>query len=430
VKKVLFYTTGFFIIFIIVIISILAYLLSSAIGSTTRESDIIKNASEGYGFSIFKWERENFFDKWVSYINPFDNHKKIKSKDQIIEYFSLLERIAVNENLYSELFMENLDLKSKAQEQEIYIDRINNKISKNSENIKLLSEKIDKDKNLINQQKLYIEQYLEESISSILQSDKVNLFGRFFYVPVDFTIGETPKLLVISPRDRIFRKEDKLLNNDILLEDIFRIENQLFSNNNLSAIVVPTGGVSTYPSMVSEGDLLYVLQTSAHEWLHNYLALFPLGRSYFNSIEMQSINETICDIFGNEVGLLAYEKIIGTEEKKEINYKSNLDINFDFSSFMKDTRFEAEKLLSEGKIVESESFMNSQAEVLSNYGYNIRKINQAYFAFYGTYGGNPESINEYHDNLVQIRAKYENLGEMIHDIKYADNIEKINKLLE
>ena len=29
---------------------------------------------------------------------------------------------------------------------------------------------------------------------------------------------------------------------------------------------------------------------------------------------MQSINETICDIFGNEVGLLAYEKIIGTEE--------------------------------------------------------------------------------------------------------------------
>ena len=114
-KKVLFYTTGFFIIFIIVIISILAYLLSSAIGSTTRESDIIKNASEGYGFSIFKWERENFFDKWVSYINPFDNHKKIKSKDQIIEYFSLLERIAVNENLYSELFMENLDLKSEAQ---------------------------------------------------------------------------------------------------------------------------------------------------------------------------------------------------------------------------------------------------------------------------------------------------------------------------
>ena len=429
-KKLLIYIIGFIISLIVIMILVLAYLLSSAISATTRESELIKNISEGHGFSIFQWEKENFFDKWGSYLNPFDNHKKIKSKDQVVEYFSLIEKIKENENLYTELFIENLDLKAKIYRKEIDIDQINNTIAKNTKQLELLSEKISKDKNFKDEHKLYIEQYLEEKISSVIQSDRVNLFGRIFYVPVDFVIEKTPKLLVISPRDKIFRQEDKLLKNDISIENIIKMENHLLQKNNLSGIVVPTGGVSTYPSMVSEGDLLYVLQTSAHEWLHNYLALFPLGRSYFNSEDMQSINETICDIFGDEVGLLAYEEILGLQQKKYIDSGKNIAQEFNFNSFMKNTRLEVEKLLSEGKIIESESFMESQKNILSSNGYNIRKINQAYFAFYGTYGGNPESSNDYHDNLVHMRSKYNNLGEMINDIKYADNIQKINKLLE
>ena len=219
-KKLLIYIIGFIISLIVIMILVLAYLLSSAISATTRESELIKNISEGHGFSIFQWEKENFFDKWGSYLNPFDNHKKIKSKDQVVEYFSLIEKIKENEYLYTELFIENLDLKAKIYRKEIDIDQINNTIAKNTKQLELLSEKISKDKNFKDEHKLYIEQYLEEKISSVIQSDRVNLFGRIFYVPVDFVIEKTPKLLVISPRDKIFRQEDKLLKNDISIENI------------------------------------------------------------------------------------------------------------------------------------------------------------------------------------------------------------------
>ena len=429
-KKFIIYILGFFFFFIIIIFLILAYLLSTAINETTKESEIIKSVTEGYEFNIFNWEKENFFDKWISYINPFDNHNKITSSEQLLQYFSLVERISTNENLYSKLFIENLDLQHKIKKGEIDTKLAKIQTNKINSEIEQLLEKINKDKIIKNENKLYAEQFLEENISSAIQSNEVNIFDNIFYVPVDFTLGKTPKLLVVSPRDKIYRKEDKLLSSNISLEVINNMELTLLEKNNLSAIVVSTGGVSTYPSMVSEGDLLYVLQTAAHEWLHNYLALFPLGRSYFSSTDMQSINETICDIFGDEVGLIAYKKIMGDKIYNEINQTKNIDNDFNFNLFMKDTRIKVEKLLSEGKILESESFMNDQRRFLSSKGYDIRKINQAYFAFYGTYGGNPESSSNHYDNLVKIRKRYENLGDMIHDIKYADNIEKINSLLE
>ena len=429
-KKFIIYIVGFFFLSIIIIFLILAYLLSTAINESTKESEIIKSVTQEHEFNIFNWERENFFDKWISYINPFDNHKKITSSEQLLRYFSLTESININENLYAKLFTENLDLGYKIKKGEIDPNVANIKINKINSEIELLLEKITKDKIIKNEKKLHVEQFLEENISSVIQSDEVNIFDNIFYVPVDFTLGETPKLLVVSPRDKIYRQEDKLLDSNISLEDINNMEVSLLEKNNLSAIVVSTGGVSTYPSMVSEGDLLYILQTAAHEWLHNYLALFPLGRSYFTSTEMQSINETICDIFGDEVGMIAYKKIMGNKIDPEINQTKNIDNEFNFSLFMKDTRLKVEKLLSEAKILESESFMDNQRMLLSSKGYDIRKINQAYFAFYGTYGGNPESSNNYYDHLVQIRKKYENLGDMIHKIKYVDNIEKINDLLE
>ena len=84
-KKLLIYIIGFIISLIVIMILVLAYLLSSAISATTRESELIKNISECHGFSIFQWEKENFFDKWGSYLNPFDNHKKIKIEQPLLQ---------------------------------------------------------------------------------------------------------------------------------------------------------------------------------------------------------------------------------------------------------------------------------------------------------------------------------------------------------
>ena len=45
--------------------------------------------------------------------------------------------------------------------------------------------------------------------------------------------------------------------------------------------------------------------------------------------------------------------------------------------------------LQPGKITEAENYMDERRQVFWNNGYPIRKLNQAYFAFYGAYADVP-----------------------------------------
>jgi len=62
---------------------------------------------------------------------------------------------------------------------------------------------------------------------------------------------------------------------------------------------------------------------------------------------------------------------------------------FDFRAEMHETRVAADALLAEGKIDEAEAYMESRRQVFLKNGYLLRKINQAYFAFYGAYADTP-----------------------------------------
>lgn len=48
-----------------------------------------------------------------------------------------------------------------------------------------------------------------------------------------------------------------------------------------------------------------------------------------------------------------------------------------------------DQLLAAGKIDEAESYMDARRLVFWDHGYHIRKLNQAYFAFYGSYADVP-----------------------------------------
>ncbi len=56
---------------------------------------------------------------------------------------------------------------------------------------------------------------------------------------------------------------------------------------------------------------------------------------------------------------------------------------------MSTTRIQAEKLLAEGKVAEAEAYMEERRLLFVAAGYLVRKINQAYFAFYGSYADQP-----------------------------------------
>jgi hypothetical protein len=62
---------------------------------------------------------------------------------------------------------------------------------------------------------------------------------------------------------------------------------------------------------------------------------------------------------------------------------------FDFTAEMRETRIHTDRLLAEGKIEQAEHYMELRRRVFVEQGYNLRKLNQAYFAFYGAYASSP-----------------------------------------
>jgi hypothetical protein len=62
---------------------------------------------------------------------------------------------------------------------------------------------------------------------------------------------------------------------------------------------------------------------------------------------------------------------------------------FDFRDQMRLTRVTVDGLLAEGKVEEAEEYMEARRQVFWDNGYQLRKLNQAYFAFYGAYADQP-----------------------------------------
>ena len=108
------------------------------------------------------------------------------------------------------------------------------------------------------------------------------LFGGIsvLWPPVNIELTSPPTVLVRSPRDEIRRAGDTLLQPDLDLDEIERIEAQTDDEDTVS-LVVAIGGLAAYPAIVLE-DRSYgsVLRLAAHEWVHHYLAFYPLGEAW------------------------------------------------------------------------------------------------------------------------------------------------------
>ena len=86
---------------------------------------------------------------------------------------------------------------------------------------------------------------------------------------------------------------------------------------------------------------------------------------------------------------------------------------------MRNIRKEADSLLLQGKMEEAERYMEEQRLYINSNGFNIRKLNQAYFAFHGTYPS--ISVNPLTEKVKDIREKSDSLK------VFLDEIGKIRK---
>jgi hypothetical protein len=217
------------------------------------------------------------------------------------------------------------------------------------------------------------------------QTQPLPIAGLF--PPVLVTLTPPPNVLVTAPRNalRVTRSE-VLQSMDVAAQE--RLEASADSTG-VSSLVAPIGGLATYPSMVLEDDSAeHILTSVAHEWLHQYLIFYPLGKGYWSSQETREINETTADMIGQEVGgeVAARLGLAAPAQPPQAAPGPRRRAAFDFRAFMRDTRGQTESLLAAGRIDDAEAYMRARRDELQQHGYYIRKLNQAYFALYGSYG--------------------------------------------
>ncbi len=278
-----------------------------------------------------------------------------------------------------------------------------------------------------------VEQTVEREISDILVDEGFSSRIGVILPPVDTVLSHSPALLVTSPRDRIFRLDNILLRNGVRPDERTELEDITLGERNLSAIVVDTGGVGTFPSVVSAGGSLHFATTTvAHEWLHNWFFFQPLGQHFWDSPEMTTLNETAATLGGWEIGDRAYEAMTGIAyEREPPRAQAERDPGaFDFNAEMQETRQMAEALLSEGRIGEAESYMEERRLGLLEHGYRIRKINQAFFAFYGSYATSAASDSPIEGQLRELRNRSDSLGDFLITVSQFSTYQEFLDYLE
>ena len=255
-------------------------------------------------------------------------------------------------------------------------------------------------------------------------------FGLLF-PPVDLSFEEPPTILNLSRRDHIEVVEQVLMAPDLPPLERDRIERELLEEHDLSALVDNIAGLSTYPTIVSDqATLRSVLRTSAHEWLHAYLFFRPLGWNWWASPEMFSLNETVAELAGNELGDAVFERMGGDLTVAASRYLPRHERDPFFTQEMRETRRTVDEMLAEGRVEEAEEYMKQRWWRLRLGGYWLRKLNQAYLAFRGRYAEGPSSVSPIGPQVRALRAAHPDIASFIKTVEQVSSYEEFLDLLD
>lgn len=284
------------------------------------------------------------------------------------------------------------------------------------------------------------EAVLQEQVSEVAADFGLSLGGQPI-PPVLFHITPPPYSLIISPREVIRKEFDVSLSPEMAVEEMELLEAQVDGELNVSSLVVGIGGIGTYPAMVMEtNDILWLASTVAHEWVHNYLTLRPLGASYLASPELRTMNETTASIAGDEIGYEVVQRYYPeylpepvVEEQEDVTTEPTPAPQppaFDINAEMRQTRLETDALLAAGQIEEAEAYMEARRAVFWENGYRFRKLNQAYFAFYGAYADQPGGAageDPVGAAVRDLRAQSASLAEFLNQISWMWQWEQLQQ---
>lgn len=366
----------------------------------------LESTADQYGHRLWQWELRHFPEKWLYKIGGLVSGRDAGDDDAALrEYFDLTEEMAAltdDDTALVRLEAERADLENR------------------------------------------VEDIIEGRATRILEEQGLTMGPPPFkdldlvFPPVDFEFDQPPRVLVTSPRDRIELTHDYLLRHGISRDQIAGIEADAEEEPNTSALVATTGGVSTYPSVEDNLDGYdHLVEVVFHEWTHSYLVFYPLGSRYFESSELRTLNETVASVAGDQLAAAYFAKYGRLDGEPEPSAPpeaspapSAAPPEFDFVAEMRALRREVEAMLAEGQIEGAEALMEARRVEFGEQGYRIRRLNQAYFAFYGFYGTGAGSIDPIGPKVEQLFASTQTPGEFLRQARALKSQSDLDALLE
>jgi len=356
-----------------------------------------------YRFSIVNWELETLFDRG----NQSDPRGEIEDEpSRVIRYFSLVEQIKALESEIKAIDNGNRSGDSTSLEAEL--DTLEGqRVDLEDAVRRIMTKQI---KTVLTEQGIFnpVDKYIKLRIS---------------FPPLNFKLEQPPHLLVVSPRDRIESIREINLRQNLTLEEMANIEAGV-DELGVSSLVVRLGGFGgTYPTFVAnDTNLRFTIDTAIEEWLHQYLVFKPLGFLYLLDVtgvsrnyDIATMNETVASMVSKEIGVMVYEEYYSQYEGGD-NQSQEGEPEFDFNREMREIRRAVDTYLAQGEIEQAEAFMEEKRQFLASKGYYIRKLNQAYFAFHGTYADRPTSISPIGVELKQLRNQSTSLKDFLDTV--------------
>ena len=369
-----------------------------------------------YVFSIFRWEVANVPDKWTNLLREtfFTGRPTREQRFADLEEYLEAARFARKEERRLDGRLARAVAHAGSVEE----------LERSRE---YLRELLDTKRRL----RPSAEEAVEAELDRVVKDEGLAWRVGITFPPVDFRFEQPPTLLVTSRRDRLQVLEAVLLEPDldVLVRD--ELEKRLFDWYGVSALVDNLAGLATYPLLVSDlYPLRALLRVAAHEWLHAYFTFRPLGRNIYNSEAMFSLNETIADVAGRELGDRAFARMGGDLSENASRYLAPEQRDPVFTREMRETRETVEELLHEGKVEEAEEYMKRRWWDFRLGGYGLRKLNQAFFAFRGRYAEGPASTSPIGYEVNEMRGYHDTVGSFIKRVAKLSSYEEFLDELE
>ena len=393
-------------------------------GSGSSYDSKFNSLVQPYTFNMTTWEISTIFGEIKQSIFDRQPQSSLTSQN-VVQYFSIRDQVST---LQSEI-------------QSVQAHRTQGDLTQ-------LSAELKQDESREAALEPIVEQTLSQQISLTLAELGIynpinNSFLKVTFPPVYFKLENPLYVLIVSPRDKIERVQSVTIDQNITPPQIDALESSVDSLN-VSSLVVQIGGMAaSYPSfVVNNADLKFTIDTAVHEWFHQYLAFKPLGFDYVLDLlgvsrnnDIATINETVASMLGQEIGQMVYNQYYAQYETPQIRTATSVAGSvptapvFDFNKMMQQTRTNVDSYLAQGQVDQAEKYMNSQQQLFAANGYYIRKINQAYFAFYGSYADSPTSIDPIGSALSAVRQHSLSVKDFLNKVSSLTTIQELNNLI-